>query len=165
MRVGGHRIREHVGLLWPLFIFIALVWLLRMVLSAMGLPPSVPRFFSVTAAGALAVLLAVLLIHFRRFGGYTNVVVSSLLLNAWSQLLIVLAIVFSALTGIENVYTLPEFSIPSDGPRHLRHIYGHLTFMTGLGTLMGAGMGCLLLWFIRMIVPLEKPQGKKNGRE
>ncbi|MCI0626158.1 MAG: hypothetical protein L0387_31695 [Acidobacteria bacterium] len=155
MRVGGHRMREHVRLLRPLFAFLAAVWLLRLFLAAAGVSLSVTRVFSVTTAAAVAVFLAVLLIYFRGFGGYTNVVAASLLLNAWSQVLIVIAILFAVATGTENVYTLPEFSVKGDDPLHLRHILGHLTFMLGLGTLFGAGMGCLMLWFLRMMVPVR----------
>ena len=161
MRVGGHRMREHVRLLLPLFAFLALVWLLRLLLAAFGVSLAVTRIFSVTAASAVAVFLAVLLIHFHGFGGYTNVVTTSLLLNAWSQILIVIAILFAVATGTENVYTLPEFSVMGDDPMHLRHIFGHLTFMFGLGTLLGAGMSCLMLWFLRLMVPMrgEKVKG------
>ena len=161
MRVGGHPMREHVRLLLPLFAFLLVVWLLRLLLAAAGASLSVSRVFSVTTASAVAVFLAVLLIHFHRFGGYTNVVTTSLLLNAWSQILIVIAILFAVVTGTENVYTLPEFSAPGDDPMHLRHIFGHMTFMLGLGTLFGAGVGCLMLWFLRLMVPMggEKTKG------
>jgi len=161
MRVGGHRMREHVRLLLPLFAFLLVVWLLRLLLAAAGASLSVARVFSVTTASAVAVFLAVLLIHFHGFGGYTNVVATSLLLNAWSQILIVSAILFAVATGTENVYTLPEFSVPGDDPMHLRHIFGHLTFVLGLGTLFGAGVGCLMLWFLRLMVPVrgEKVKG------
>ena len=155
MRVGGHRMREHVRLLLPLLAFVTVVWLLRLLLAAAGASLSVTRVFSVTTASAVAVFLAVLLIHFHGFGGYTNVVTTSLLLNAWSQILIVIAILFAVATGTENIYTLPEFSAPGDDPLHLRHIFGHLTLMLGLGTLFGAGVGCLMLWFLRWMVPLQ----------
>jgi lysylphosphatidylglycerol synthetase-like protein (DUF2156 family) len=147
--------RDYLRLLWPLFVFLTAVWFLRLILSGVGCPLTMTRFFSVTAAGALAVFLSVLLIHARRFGGYTSVVVASLLLNAWSQILIVLAIIFSVVTGTVNVYTLPEFSGKGPDPLHLRHIIGHLTFAVGLGTLFGAGMGCLLLWLMRIMVPTD----------
>jgi len=160
MRVGGHPMREHVRLLLPLFAFLLVVWLLRLLLAAAGASLSVSRVFSVTTASAVAVFLAVLLIHFHRFGGYTNVVTTSLLLNAWSQMLIVIAILFAVATGTENVYTLPEFSVPGDDPMHLRHIFGHLTFMVGLGTLFGAGVGCLMLWFLRLMVPMRGEKAK-----
>lgn len=163
MRVGGHRMREHVRLLLPLFGFVLVVWLLRLFLTAVGLSLSVTRVFSVTTASAIAVFLAVLLIHFHDFGGYTNVVATSLLLNAWSQVLIVIAILFAVATGTENVYTLPEFSVPGDDPMHLKHIFGHLTFMFGLGTLFGAGVGCLMLWFLRLMVPMRGEGTKREG--
>jgi len=161
MRVGGHRMREHVRLLLPLFAFVAAVWIMRLLLAGLGVSLGVSRIFSVTTASAVAVFLAVLLIHFQGFGGYTNVVAISLLLNAWSQVLIVIAILFAVATGTENVYTLPEFSVPGDDPMHLRHIFGHLTFMLGLGTLFGAGVGCLMLWFLRLMVPMRGQ--KANG--
>jgi len=160
MRVGGHRMRDHVRLLLPLLAFLLVVWLLRLLLAAAGASLSVSRVFSVTTASAVAVFLAVLLIHFHGFGGYTNVVTTSLLLNAWSQILIVIAILFAVATGTENVYTLPEFSVPGDDPMHLRHIFGHLTFMMGLGTLFGAGVGCLMLWFLRLMVPMRVEKAK-----
>jgi hypothetical protein len=162
MRVGGHRIREHLRLLKPLFILLTVVWLLRLVLHAAGAPLSLSNVFSVTGAAAAAVFLAVWLIHVRKFGGYANVVVASLLLNLWGQFLIIAAIVFAVLTNTTNVFTLPEFSIRGDDPLHLRHIYGHLTFGTGLGTLFGAGMGCLVLWLLRMMVPARKSEGVKG---
>ena len=73
------------------------------------------------------------------------------------------AIVFAVMTGVENIYTAPEFSLPwlqESDPAHLRHIYGQLTFGVGLGTLSGAGVGCLMLWLLRLLLPMrEKEQG------
>ncbi|HXX23475.1 MAG TPA: hypothetical protein VEO19_10015 [Terriglobia bacterium] len=150
MRIGGHGLREHIRFLMPLFGLIAAVWLLRLVMDKAGTPPTVVRMVSVTVAGAASILLAVLLIHFKAFGSYASVVVASFLLALWEQLLICSAIAFSALTGTTNIYTAPEYSHRS-GP--LAHIFGHITFSLGLGTLFGAGMGCLLLWLLRLIVP------------
>jgi hypothetical protein len=113
---------------------------------------------SVTLATSLSVLLAALLFHTRGFGGYPNVVVSSLLLNIWSEVLIVLAIVFATLTKTANIYTAPEFSIPGDDPLHVKHIYAHLTYGIGTGTLTGAGVGCLFLWLLRKIAPIRSDE-------
>jgi hypothetical protein len=146
MKICAHGIREHIRLLAPLFALIAAVWALRMVLAAAGAPIGLVRVFSVTVAVPVCVMLAVLLIHIRRFGSYPNVVAASLLLVSWAQLLIVAAIAFSALTGMETVYTEPEFNF---GMSYWKHIAGHLTFGVGMGTLFGAAMGCLLLWMLR----------------
>jgi hypothetical protein len=164
MKVGGRQIREHLRFLRPLFTFVTVVWLLRLALGAAEAPLWLLSVFSVTAGAAAAVFLAVLLIHVRKFGSYPNVVVASLLLNAWGQLLVIAAVVFSVVTNTTNVFTWSEFSMPGDDPLHLRHIYGHLTFGIGLGTLFGAGMGCLMLWLLRTMVPV-RTERKREGAE
>jgi hypothetical protein len=160
MKIGGHGLRDHLRLLAPLFGLIGAVWALRLVLAGAGVPSDVVRICSVTVAGPVSVLLAVLMIHHRRFGSYPNVAAAAFLLICWQQLLIVAAVAFSALTGTTNIYTAPEYSGPG-GP--LRHIAGHLTFGLGIGTIMGTAMGFLLFWMLRMLVPAgEEKQGQNT---
>ena len=151
---GERGLMDHIRLLTPLFGLIAAVWLFRLILGASGASHWLLMATSVTGAASLAVLLAVLLIHVRRFGGYSSVVMATLLLVVWGQILIVGAIVFSVMTGMDNIYIAPEFSVPGDDRFHLRHILGHLSVGVGAGTLFGAGMGCFLLWLLRLLVPM-----------
>ena len=146
-------LRDHVRLLVPLFVLIAAIWMLRLVLDASGAPNGIVRLSSVTVAGAVSVLLAVVLMHFRGLGRYSNVVVATILLVFWAQLLIVLAIAFAAVTGVQNVFAAPEYSPHGSGP--LRHIAGHLTFGLGFGILVGSAMACLTLWTLRRLIPVE----------
>ena len=152
MNFCGHGLRDHVRLLTPLFGFIALVWVLRLLLDGAGVSHGVVRIFSLTAATSLSILVAVWLIHTRGFGSYPNVVVASLLLVVFEQLLIVLAIAFAVLSKTENVFTKPQYSMPDD-PNHVKHILGQLTFGIGAGILLGTATGCLMLWLLRMLVP------------
>jgi len=154
MKIGGHGFRDHLRLLAPLFGLVAAVWALRLIMDLAGTPPAIVRLTSVSVAGAVAILIAVLLIHHRRFGGYSNVVFAAFLVTCWEETLITLAIAFTALTGIPNVYVAPEY-----GGRysHGQHIAGHLTYGVGLGTLFGSAMGALLLWLLRRFVPLTEP--------
>ncbi len=161
MKIGGHRMREHLRLLAPEFALIFAVWALRWLLSLAGAAGWVVRLSSVTAATALAIVLATVRMHWRAFGGYANVVVVSFLLNVWSEVLIVVAVAFSVLAGIENIYTAPEYSVPGEDIMHYVHIRAHLTFGIGVGTLEGAAMGCLLLWLIRAWIPA--PSGRATG--
>ena len=155
MKVCGRSLRDHLRLLAPLFALIAVVWALRWILDEAGFPHGLVRAFSVTGATSFAILIAVWLIHRRGFGSYPNVVAVSLLLVVFSQVIIVLAILFSVIGKNENVFTEPEFSIVGDDPYHVRHIIGHLTFGIGAGMLFGAAMGCLMLWLLRMLVPIH----------
>lgn len=150
MRVGGRSFEDHLRILGPLFGLIAAVWALRLVLAAAGAPPAVIRACSVTVAVPLSVLLTVLIFHHRGFGAYANVAFAALLLSCWAELLIAAALTFSAITGVAEVYSAPEFS---GGLTLVQQIIGHLTFGIGVYTLFGIGMGCLLLWLLRHIVP------------
>jgi hypothetical protein len=158
MTVGSLGLRDQVRLLVPLFALIAAVWALRLVLDAAGAPNGIVRLSSVTVAGAVSVLLAVVLMHFRRLGRYSNVIVATILLVFWTQLLVVLAIAFAAVTGVQNVFAVAEYSPPhASGP--LPHIAGHLTFGLGFGILVGSAMACLTLWTLRRLVPVESEPG------
>src|SRR6266513_1290690 len=136
MNMCGRRLRDHVRLLAPLFGFIAAIWASRWALDAAGAPHGLVRALSVTGATSLAILVAVWMIHTRGFGSYPNVVVASILLVVFEQVLIVAAIAFSVVSKIENVFTRPEFSRPDD-PHHVKHILGQLTFGIGAGILLG----------------------------
>jgi lysylphosphatidylglycerol synthetase-like protein (DUF2156 family) len=163
MKIGGHRMREHLRLLGFPFALIFVVWLLRLVLSLTGVPNSIVRFASVTAATALAIVVAIVLMHWRNFGGYASVVVASFLLNVWSEVLIVLAVAFSVLSRIENIYTAPEYSVPGEDALHLVHMRAHLTFGIGIGTLEGAAMGSLVLWLLRTLLPSPRETGRDRS--
>jgi hypothetical protein len=152
MNMCGRGLRDHIRFLAPLFGFIGVMWVLRLALDAAGAPAGLVRAMSLTGATSLAILIAVWLIHTRGFGSYPNVIVASLLLVIFEQLLIIIAIAFSVLTRIQNVFTKPEYSVPDD-PSHLKHILGQLTFGIGAGVLLGAGTGCLMLWLLLRLVP------------
>ena len=152
MKIGGYELHDHIRLLVPSFGLIAAVWMLRLAMDLAGAPPTLVRACSVTVAGAVSILIAVLLIHVRRFGSYANVVFASLLLVLWEQLLIVSAIASSIMAHKTNIFTAPEYSGRAMSP--LQHIIAHLTFGIVFGTLFGTAMGCLLLWMLRRLVPV-----------
>ncbi len=154
MKIGGHGLDEYIRLLAPMFGLITAVFTLRLVLYAAGAPTGLFRICSVTVFGAVAVLLAVLLIHIRRFGSYSNVFVAAFLLECWEQLLMSGALAFSGFTHTRNVFSAPEYS-PGRLADPWHHIAGNLTFGLVFGTLLGWGMGCLILWMLRMLVPVE----------
>lgn len=161
MTIAGHRLRDHLKFLKPLFVFVAAVGLTRILLGALGASSGLVNVVSVTGAAALAILIAVVRMHIRRFGSYYNVVLAAFLIVAWGQILIIAAIVFSVVTRTENVFTRPEYSIPGDDPNHVHHILGHLTFALGSGILFGVATGCLLMFLLRKLLP---PQGVPGSR-
>lgn len=156
MRVSGRTLRDHLQLLTPLFGVIGAVWAMRFFLGEIGAPLWLVEVFSVGVFVPICVILAALLIHLKRFGGYPNVVFASFLLVLWGQILIVAAILLTMLFGVENIYTAPQFSIPGDAG-HMRHLVGHLTMGVGLETLIGSLMGCVILFMLRRTKPGRRP--------
>lgn len=152
LKIQGKSFGAHLRLVMPFFWFIAGVWLLRLSLPMFSPPGWVVSVLSIHVAVSISVLVVVVLIFSRQFGGYANVVFSTFLLVAWGELLVSAAILFAVLTGTENIFIFPEFSLEAD-PYHIKHITGHLTFSLGGGTLVGSGMGCLLLFLLRTLVP------------
>ena len=154
MNVSGKSFREHIDLLIPFFGLISAVFALRLTFDFLGAPSWLIRLCSVTVVLAVAVLLGTALIHAQRFGGYANVIFASLLLITFGQLLILFAVVFSSLTGIENIYSIAEFSPAVEDPNQFIHICSHLVGIPLLG-LIGGLMGCILLWTLRLILPTD----------
>ena len=161
MNVGGRSMRDHIRMLAPLFGFIAVVWVLRLGLEAAGVSHGIVRIFSLTGATSLAILIAVWRIHTKRFGSYPNVVVVSVLLVVFEQVLIIAAIAFAVMTKTGNVFTRPEYS-PPDDPSHVSHILGQLTFGIGAGMLFCAATGSLMLWLLRTLVPVRAGEPGKS---
>lgn len=151
MNINGHGLRDHLRLVAPLFGLIAAVWALRLILAAAGAPRGLVLAVSVTITHAFCILVVVMLIHIRRFGTYANVVFASFLLACWAGVLVSAAVGFTGLTGMMNIYSEPEFS--GHGLTPMQHVFGHLTFGIGFGTIFGAAMGCLLLWLLRKMPP------------
>jgi hypothetical protein len=143
-------LRDHIRLLFPVFGFIAGVWLLRWVMDAAGTPWFLTRLVSVTVASGVSVLLAVLLIHSQRFGSYPSVVVASFFINLWAEGLISAAILLTMLTGKTNIYSAPQYSGMQG---HFEHLRAHLTLGIAIGTLEDSAVGCLLLWLLRTLIP------------
>jgi hypothetical protein len=163
MRIGGRSLREYLHLLGPLFGLIAAVWGLRLVIATAGLPAQLVRILSVTVATSICILLAAVLIHVRRFGGYSALITAVFLLVVWGQLLISAAILLAMVTGQGNVYTEPEYA--GHSPTLMLHLVGHLTFGIGFSTLFGAGMACVLFWLIRKVIPPQPHKWSRPGGE
>jgi hypothetical protein len=42
-------------------------------------------------------------------------------------------------------------------------MYGQLTFVLGFGTLAGAGVGSLMLWLLRALLPTRQKQASESN--
>ncbi|GAB4233010.1 MAG: hypothetical protein Kow00109_05620 [Acidobacteriota bacterium] len=143
-------------MLGPFLLIIAAVWLLRLLLAEVdAVPRGLLRFLSVSAVTPLCVVVAASIIHFRRLGGFTAVVITAFVLVAWAEILVSLAVLATWVTGWVNVYSHPRFS-PKPSVDYWRHILGHLTFGIGFGALFGGLIGGVVLVLLRWIAPISR---------
>lgn len=152
MKVNGRTLSEHLRLLKPFFWVLALVWALRYVVALAGGPTWLVRSFSLIFLAPILIAVMVLVVHIRRFGGYSNVIVATFLLTFFVHLLIASGILLTETMGIERVMR------PSvrHAPPTLTHAIGHLTFGLGMGTILGAALASILLFVLRMVVPKDR---------
>lgn len=161
MKIEGHTLREYLRLTSPAFGLVLAVWLLRLVLAAAGVPINIVRLFSVSVASAVAMVMAVLLLHLHRSGGYLSAFVCSYILEIWTQLLVVAAIAFTILTGISNIFSEPEFTPRSGNQVH--HILSHLFFGVVVGAVFSVIISSTMLWIFRRLIPMGPSQPKLAG--
>lgn len=152
MKVNGRTLSEHLHLLKPFFGLLALVWVLRYAVALAGGPTWLVRSFSLIFLSPIVIAVMVLVVHVRRFGGYSNVILATFLLTVWVHLLISSGILLTETMGLEKVMR-PSFR---HSPPTLTHAIGHLTFGLGLGTILGAALASVLLFVLRLIVPKDR---------
>lgn len=152
MKVNGRTLSEHLHLLKPFLALIAAAWVLRVTLVFAGAPDWLVRSFSLVFLSPIVIALMVVVVHVRRFGGYSNVIFATFLLTLFVHLLITSGILLTETMGIEKMMR-PSFRHP---PPTVAHVIGHLTFGFGLGTLLGAALASVVLFVLRTLVPKDR---------
>ena len=111
----GRSLSQYVSFQKPILILIAVVWLLRLLLSMAGIPVSAARFVSVTGVLLLGSLYYGWAASRQGFGSFKQLYGANLVQGLFSQTLVAAAIVLAIVMAKDNIYTIPEFYPPSVG--------------------------------------------------
>lgn len=133
----GKPYSEYVRYQAPFLIAIALVGLIRLVLSIAGQPHSLVKFFSMTAVGLVGSFYYALTIRRRGFGSYRHLIPLIFNQNFIVNGIAIVGIILSVY-GMPNIYDVPEFKPPfaRDGSS-LGHGLAHFFLGNIVGTLIG----------------------------
>src|SRR5262245_1192261 len=126
---------------WILFL-IAVVFVGRLVLPFAGAAFAQTRWVSINIVLLVGLLYCAIAVHTAHFGSYKQLFGLLLIQNALAHLLIALAITAAVVTGVDNIYTVPEVFGGSDG-RNLGHAALHAiawVFAAGIAWLLGSGI-------------------------
>lgn len=158
MTIFGKSVSQYVRFLRPILGFILVVGMARLLLSLAGVSVASVKYFSLTAAWLVGLVVCSITVHTRGFGGYKQLLgligVQSVVAQAFTAAVVVLAIV----TGHDNIYSLPEFSGGSDG-KTWGHVGAHLFLATPILTLAGWVIGSAILFVTKKAAPADTTRG------
>lgn len=142
----GKSFAEYVRFQSPVLIAMAIVGLLRLILSIAGLPDSMVKFLSVSAVGFAGIVYYGVRVRPSGFGSYRHllalVFIQGLVANGVAVVGIGLAVM-----GLPNIYDVPEFRGPFATPETtpLQHALAHMFVGTTVGALVGWGMSSIVM--------------------
>jgi hypothetical protein len=110
----GKPLTYYLGLQAPALIAIFVVFLIRLVMSAGGVPDSAGKILSITFVLILA-LPYYALVAKREGLTFKHLYAMCFVQGLFSQSLVALAIVLAIFTGHDNIYTVPDFYPASEG--------------------------------------------------
>ena len=165
MTIFGKSLSEYVRFLRPILGLILLVGLARLALSMAGVSSSVVKYFSITAVSLIGLVVYSIGVHTRSFGGYKHLLVLLGIQAFTAQLIAAAGVALAIITGQDNIFTIPQYSGGVDG-KTWGHVGAHLVPATLAVTLVGWGIGSLILYVTRKVVPADRtaaPKGKARA--
>jgi hypothetical protein len=150
MKIFGKPLGEYVRFQKTFLILIPAVGLARLALSLAGAPNSTVRWLSMTIALLVGVVYAGIKAPRAGFG-YRHLLPVVFLQAALVNGITIIGILIAIATGQDNIFTAPEFSPPGDEGRGAFHVFGHVVFGTGIGSLISWALSSLVMWFTKLV--------------
>lgn len=155
MNVFGKSFSEYFAFQKAIMILILVVGLGRLALSLGGFPTSTVRWLSLTAVGVVGILYCGIKVPRSGFGGYRHLLPLFFMQSLTANIIISGSIVLAAITGRENIYSVPEYSGPLAGNPWL-HAGGHLLDGLIVGPLLGWLLGAGIMFIARKVFPSDR---------
>jgi hypothetical protein len=166
MTIFGKSLSEYISFQKDILWFITIVGLGRLALSLAGVPNSTTKFVSVTVAVLLSWFYVSYKVHKKQFGSYKQLLPLVTIQNLWANIIIAGAIALAIFTGKGNIFTAVEYSGGRDGGTW-SHIGAHLILATIVLSIVGWGIGSLILYLSQKVSPnrqLAASQDEGRGK-
>jgi hypothetical protein len=150
MKIFGKTPGEYVHFQKIFLGLILVVGLARLALSLAGAPDSAVRWLSMTMVLLGGVIYAGIKAPGLGFS-YRQLLPVVFLQAALVNGITIIGILIAISTGRDNIFTAPEFSPPGDEGRGAFHVFGHVAFGTGIGSLLSWAISSLVMWVAKKI--------------
>lgn len=157
MKILGKSLGEYVAFEKWILVLIAAVGIGRLALSMAGLPNSEVKWLSVTAMGLVGMVYCAVIAHTSGFGSYRHLYPLLVLQGLVANVIVAGGILLAMATGIDNIYSAPEYSGGVDG-KTWTHAGAHIVLGIVIGPvvawLVASGLMFLVKKFVRVSVPV-----------
>src|SRR5215475_12636967 len=115
MKIFGKPLREYVRFCRLFLFLVAVIGITRLALSLAGAPNATATWFSMTAVVWIGVFYYAVRVHTSGFGTYKHLLPVVAILNLTAQAIAIVGIVTAMITGVDNIFSAPEYAFGSDG--------------------------------------------------
>jgi hypothetical protein len=150
MTVFGKKLSEYIAFQKVILIVIVVVGLLRLVLSLAGVADATTKWLSMTVVSLAAIIYYGITVHTKGFGSYRQLLPLLVIQAVVGNLIAILGIVISAVTGTQNIFTANEYG-GTLNPAF--HIGGHVVAGMIVGPLIGWAIGSLVMLITKKVRP------------
>jgi hypothetical protein len=130
---------------------IAVTFISRLVVGMSGVEIAKTRWVSINIVLLLGLIYCAVNVHLSGFGSYKQLLGLLFIQNAFAHFLIAGGILMAVVTGVDNIYTNPEFFNGNNG-RNLTHVFMHVVAALIL-PLIAWAIGSVILFVTRRINP------------
>jgi hypothetical protein len=155
MTIFGKQLSDYVAFAKVFLLLVLVVGALRLALSLAGVPNSATKWLSMTAVAWIGVFYFAIRVHTTGFGSYKQLLPVVALQSAVAQSISIVAIVIAIFTGVDNVYSAPEYAFGQDG-KTWAHAGAHLLIGTTVGSLVSWIVGCAVMFVAKRLGGRDK---------
>src|SRR6185295_11477043 len=148
MTIFGKPLSEYIAFAKLFLLLVLAAGLIRLTLSLEGVPNSTTRWFTMTGLAWIGLIYYSIRVHTTGFGSYKQLLVICVLIDWIAQAIAVTGIVIAMYSGVDNVFSSPEFAFGRDGKTWI-HLGAHLLIGTTAGALIPWGVGSAILALTR----------------
>ena len=120
----GKKFSEYVQFQRWILILIVAAFASRLAIGLSGVPVPTARWVSINLVLLVGLVYCSIAVHTRRFGSYKQLLGLLFVQTAFAHMLIAFGIILAIVTGIDNIYTAPEFFGGSSG-KNWFHVLAH----------------------------------------
>ena len=162
MTIFGKSLSQYVSFCKLFLVLILIVGAARLAASLAGTPVSTARWLSITVVAWIGVVYYAIRVPSTGFGSYKELLPICVLQSITTQIIVVPSIILAIVTGVDNIYSVPENFFGRDGKTWL-HVAGHLVLGTTVAPLISWLVGCVIL-FVTKKLATRSEDGRAAAR-